>query len=316
MPRLRTFVSSLFLPAALVGVATAHAGVGSPEFDNELTVWVMPAPRPAELSWRTPGALIRTVVTNAVGEMMHVMGRKLGHMGVTLRCAATPTAPAFTWQGSMKGSNKAEFQDIVVKQGYGLGVLFHRFSGRLETAAEMQESIDQRYRTGRISWVRVGVSAPTCRRLVSWLGEMQRAGVDKYYGLAANPRLREGAGCSAFSMSFMEQGGFLERAYTPWSFDLRAPMSLIGGPETGRKISLARGLAVTRGWAKPNEPGKRIFGWDPTQAFHWLKRAAPLVRWGKPVFSTPALVERRKNAVGIVLDRRSVPTPTEAFFKN
>ena len=303
--------SAAGLPTPSFADRPAHPVAQTPtQFDNELTVWVIPAPRPAELSWRTPGGLIRRVVTNAVGGMLHIMNRKLGHMGVTVRCGQQE------WTGSMTNSIDAEFQDIVVKKGYGLGVLFHNFSGAIEPAADMYKSINERYRTGRITWVRSGISAQTCGRLMTWVSEFQKAGVDKFYGLAAQPRYREGAGCSAFSMSFLEQAGLLEPAYMPWSFDLRAPMKLIGGPLTGKRWPIARAMTITRGWAAENEPHKRIFGWDPTLGFYWVHNNVKRIERGQRVFSTPATVERRGHAVGLVLDRRNVPTPTEPFFKN
>ena len=63
--------SAAGLPTPSFADRPAHPVAQTPtQFDNELTVWVIPAPRPAELSWRTPGGLIRRVVTNAVGSVV------------------------------------------------------------------------------------------------------------------------------------------------------------------------------------------------------------------------------------------------------
>ena len=323
-----TLSATAALAPAVASPAVAAAPAVAPQFADELTVWVFPAPRPAELSWDSPGGLVRKVVANAVGSMMHLMNRKLGHMSATVRCGAQAGRPARSWQGSMTNVIDAEFNDIIVEKAYGLGVLFHNFTGAYETAADTQASIDERLpspkndkftntRKGRVTWLRYGISPMTCQRLMGWIDAFAAAGVNKFYGLAAAPRLREGAGCSAFSMSFLEQAGILEPALLPWSFDLRVPLSLVGGPLTGKKVPLLKALAVTRGWAAPSEPHKRIFGWDPTQAFNWVHRqAVPAIQRGARVFSTPAWVERRGQSLGLVLDRRSAPTPTEPYFKN
>ena len=324
MSRVRHVVAATIL---LTIAAPAAATPAAPQFADELTVWALPAPRPAELSWTTPGGLIRRVVTNSVGGMLQIMDRTLGHMGVTLRCSAQPGIPASAWQGSMIGAIKSEFTDIVVKQAYGLGVLFHNFTGRIEAAEELQASLDERLpapaqdnvtnlKMGRVAWLRYGISPSTCQRLRGWVAAFASSPASKFYGLAAAPRLREGAGCSALSMSFIEQAGLLEPALKPWSFNLGVPMSLIGGTLTGTRVPLSRAIALTRGWATPSEPQKPIFGWDPTQAFYWIKQMAPAIMHGARVFSGPAVVEQRGHSVGIVLDRRRVPTPTEPYFKN
>jgi hypothetical protein len=295
--------------ATLLSWALA-AQAAPPAFENELTVYAIPAPRPAELSWKSPGRLVRAVITNTAGAKLGIMTRTLGHMGVSVRCGEA------VWQGSMTNAVDSEFTDIVVKKGYGLGVLFHNFTGRYERAEELQKSLDQRYRNGRVAWVRFGLAAATCRRLLEYIRELDRLGVNRYYGLEARPRYREGAGCSAFSMSTVDVAGLMEPAFLRhWTFDVRAPLELVGGPLTGKKVSLFKVALTRRPWARENEPHRRIWGWDPTLAYYWLLGAVKrMTRSGAPAIAG-ATVERRRRAVGLVLDRRTVPTPTEPFWK-
>jgi hypothetical protein len=290
--------------------AAALALAAPPRFPDQITVYAIPAPRPAELSWESPGRLVRSVLVNTAGAKLGLMTRTLGHMGVHVQCGREE------WKGSMTNSVDSEFTDIVVKQKYGLGVLFHNFSGRFERPEELQKSLDERYRNGRVAWVRIGLRPETCARILKYIREFDARKVHRYYGLAARPLYGEGAGCSAFSMSTVEVAGVMEPAFLKhWTFDVRVPLALIGGPLTGKKVSIFKAAATTRPWAKPSEPHKRIWGWDPTLAYYWISDAVARVGRGAKPVAAPVVTETRGKAVGLVLDRRHVPTPTGPIWK-
>jgi hypothetical protein len=295
-------------------LAGASASAAPPKFADELTVYAIPAPRPAELRWKTPGGLVRRVLLNEVGAKLGLMDRTLGHMGVHIQCAAGGGLPAAEWKGSMTHAVEKEFTETVIKQGYALGILFHNYSGRFERPEELQKSVDERVKNGRIAFVRFGLRPETCRRLLAYVKELDARGVNRFYGLAARPRYREGAGCSAFSMSVVEVAGLLEEAFTKsWTVNVRVPLKLVGGPITGKHISIARAALYLGPWAAPNEPNKPIFAWDPTLAFDWIRAEA------QRLLAAPATADRaekRGEAFGLVYDRRQVATPTDGFWRN
>lgn len=314
----RIVVSVVFLFVAAGEAGAERSGTASATpFPDQLTLYAIPAPKPAELSWETPGKLVRNVLFNTVGAELGFFTRTLGHMGVHVQCGAANGLPALEWKGSMTNAVASEFRESVLKQGFALGVLFHNFTGRYERPDELQGSVDERYRNGRIAFVRFGIRAETCRRLLSYAEEFDRLKVNRYYGLAARARYKEGAGCSDFSVSVVEIAGLMEKAFRrSWTFDVRVPLELIGGPTTGKKVSIVK-AALARRWALASEPHRRIAGWDPTLAYRWIRDAAGSVaRGGKVPLVGAIRVERRGEALGLVLDRRTVPTPTEPFWKN
>lgn len=117
------------------------------------------------------------------------------------------------------------------------------------------------------------------------------------------PLYREGAGCSAFSMAFLELARLDEpRFRDDWSFDVRVPMSLVGGADNpGNRVTVFELFTTFRPWAREDEPHRRLVGWDPTKMFTSIRS---LARTSLRDGSIP--VERRGKALGLVLDRRSV----------
>lgn len=266
-------------------------------FDNELTLFAIPAPRLIGLSWKSPGALARRTLINEGLSF----SRAIGHAAVRVQCAATETREAAHFQGSMVSTGD-EFRQMVIKEKAGLGVLFRTVPGRLEREDELQPSLDERYRNGRVSYLRMGVSADTCHALLDYVKEYAARGVEDQYGFV-RPLHQEGAGCSAFSMSFLKLAGLMEpEMEDEWAFDVRVPMKVIGGATNpGNDVPVWKLFLLTRGWAKASEPHLRINGWDPTLMYKSIRtRAKSALRDGSEV------VEKRGRALGIVLDHRDV----------
>ncbi len=274
-------------------------------FENQLTLFAIPSPRPAELSWRSPGKLVRRVMFNKLGNMTGLgFSRSLGHAGVRLECANGEW-----FQGSMTHVDGAQFNDLLMRDRIGLGMLFDSVDGRLETAEELEETLRERYVSGRVSFLRVGISEETCLGLVDYVDAYEAEGVGGAYGLAARPLYREGAGCSAFSMAFLELANLIEpRFEEEWSFSVRVPKDLVGGSmNPGNEVSLWRLFLLTRGWADEDEEAFDVSGWDPTLMFHSIRDMAEAhVRAGGES------AEARGRAIGLVLDRRHV-APTAAL---
>lgn len=227
--------------------------------------------------WTSPGGLTRQVLLNEAGAAVLDFKHTIGHAAVRLDCAATPTRAAAKFAGAMTNANDADFRDMVLTEQVGLGVMFESVAGRLQDDAEIQADLDAAKQSGGMNYVRFGIDADVCQKLVDYAAEYRQRGIDKVYGLAVRPLYGEGAGCSAFAVSFLELGGLLEQRFRDaWSFHVRVPMwtaPLIGSPEPliggarnpGVKIPVTRVASLTRDWASPTEEGVDIAGWDPTQ---------------------------------------------------
>ncbi len=285
----------------LVAPATAIAGAADAVlFDDELILWIVPAPLPLGMTWRRPGPLVRRTIFNEATDLE----RGIGHAGVTLSCAATAARPEERWQGSARSTGD-DFRGLVFEEKAGMGILFATVPGRLEREDELQPSLELRARRGRLTWLRMGVSSETCHALVDYVAAADAAGANDQYGFV-RPLHKEGAGCTAFAMAFLELAGLVEPwMREEWVFDVRVPMELIGGElNPGNEVGVGRLLGISRGWARPDEPHLRVNGWEPTLMFHSvharsLAADAPVEQWGR--------------ATGLVLDRRD-QAPAQALL--
>jgi len=255
--------------------------------DDELTLFAIPAPKVISLSWNTPGGLARrTLLNEGLG-----LSRALGHAIVRVSC----DKGASHFQGSVVDTGD-DFKRMVLKEKAGLGVLFRTVPGALEPEADGQETIDKRYGNGRISFIRFAIAKDTCHELLDYAKAFDQAKVASQYGFV-RPLYREGSGCSAFSMAFLELAGLDEQRFrNAWSFDVRVPSSLIGD------TSVLQLLFTFRPWASETEPHQRLVGWDPTKMFKTIREFAR---------SGSEKTEKRGRAIGIVLDRRSVKPRSE-----
>jgi hypothetical protein len=279
----------------------SNAAASSPG-DDELTLFAIPAPRLSGLSWKRPGGLARRVLLGkALG-----LSRALGHAGVRVQCGATATEPAGHFQGSVFDTGD-DFRKLVLEEKAGLGVLFRTVPGALEPEADLQSTLDERYANGRVAFARIKIRRDVCQALLAYAREFQRLDVGKAYGFV-RPLYKEGAGCSAFSMAFLQLANLDEARFRDeWAFDVRVPMTLIGGQDNpGNKVSILKLMFTFRGWAKDDEPQMRLIGWDPTKMFTSLRTMAKT-----ELRSGSSAVERRGRALGIVLDRRDVAPRAE-----
>jgi len=235
------------------------------------------------------------------------MSRGIGHAAVRLECAATEDRPAGHYLGSVVATGD-EFREMVLQDKAGLGVLFTTVPGRLERADELESTFEERYRTGRVAWLRMGISSQTCHALLDYADEVEARGIGDRYGFV-RPLHQEGAGCSAFSMAFLQLAGLVEPDMRrEWTFDVRVPMPLIGGEHNpDNRVPVLRLLFISRRWADPDEPHLHLTGWDPHYMFHSIRHRARLARK-----SGDEDVEQRGRALGLVVDRRDV-VATEAL---
>ena len=257
-------------------------GAFASAWPNTLTLHAIPAPysrlNPAGMSWQSPGQLVRGVLVNELGKAALGFTRTLGHAGVHLQVGASGARKPTAFLGSVTFRDPRDFRTALLKDKIGLGMLFDAVPGRLETAEEMQHSIDVGRQTGRLASVQFLLSSDVASALVDYTQAFVARGVHEAYGLEAQPLRAEGAGCSAFSMAYLELAGILAPRFRgAWSFSVRAPEFDAGRPLIGgrkrpmNKVPLVRAALLRRGWAQTNEPGIEVFGWDPTRMAEWIQ---------------------------------------------
>ena len=266
-------------------------------------------PSPSALNWRTPHTMLKTVLENHNSGQTH----EIGHVFVGVYCSddgMAGQADVLTGMTNLTDNS----QDLLVGQGYGLGLLFHNFEGRLNTAEEGLSDIQQGVQTGRLSYLAFDISKATCQRLLSYEMEYRQRGYEQNYGLPNRPLYGEGAGCSAFGVSFLEVAGIDPKLFfSHWGRDLLVPKKLIGGPLTGDFIPVARILLNPRAaWAQPAEPNIPLSFWDPDRMHAFVGD----VKSGAVAMPLAGEVLQWGAANGLRMDARAIPTPNDAIFKN
>jgi hypothetical protein len=148
----------------------------------------------------------------------------------------------------------------------------------------------------------------TGARLIEYLEAYRARDVGKIYGGAQRPRAGEGAGCSAFAVSFVELAGLLtDELAARWSHTVRIPEPLLGGTLGGRRVGLERLLLGAHGarWAEPDEPHRTLTIFDPERIHDWI---------GEQVANgAPSVVRGRSR--GLCIDATSSATPGDPIWQ-
>lgn len=289
------------LDATDTDLRDAKDGTARP-FEHQFTLFAIPAPKLTGLSWSTPGALARrTLINEGLG-----LSRGIGHVQVRIECGALGGKPAASLQVGQSSVGE-QFKEMVLKEKAGLGVLFRTVDGVLETQELVERTVQERYASGRMSFLRAGISGASCHALLDYVKAYDAKDIEKNYGFV-RPSFQEGSGCSAFGMSFMKLAGLTEPYMAnEWRFDVNIPMTLIGGTTNpGNDVSVLRLLVLGRPWARAGEPFIRLNGWDPTLMYKSLALRAKAALAAGDSLS----VEKRGRALGMVVDRQTA-TPME-----
>jgi hypothetical protein len=267
---------------------------------HELVLFFYPSPG---LNWMNPKALaFSTVRNNFFGRP-----RSIGHVSVMIR---TPNEVALT---GMTQLNKAEGRREVLLDGYGLGILLHNFKGALEDGKELMPELEKRsHRPGHLSFLRVAANEDITNRLFEYLNEYKRKGFDQCYGMRNRPLHGEGGGCSAFAASFLEAAGLMHDDFQrEWTRTFNIPHDLIGGPITGKKVSILEMLRRADRWAQAEEPHEKGFFWDPDLMHAWLTRThskekiEPTGRFHSDLWN---------KTHGLIIDATTAKAPTGRIF--
>lgn len=289
--------------------------------ESTLTYYVFPSPR--GISWNSPRALTWSALWNML-PTRHEVEHSIGHVNVEMDCRnpdsggmgvvagrSVAIAGRSVVTAGMTTAATDNSRQMILSDGYGLGVLLLSLPGRLEFGADLAPQLPKRFETGDISVIKFRISDETCQRLLDYRSEYESRGYSANYGLPNRPRYGEGAGCSAFGTSFLEVAGLLtEEHFREWTRTIRFPEWTIGGPITGRKVSIAKLLfSFSSRWANKDEPHQEVFFWDPDLMHEWIVRNFDSNREGFTYFSDG-------NAKGMTIDARDVATPNEPFWKH
>ncbi len=268
---------------------------------DEFILYFYPSPG---LNWSCPAGL---VLTSAIHKLLN---RKyaIGHVSVQLKSFAHPELSFHT---GMTQVDRHQGKKEVLWKGYGFGILFFDFQGRLESETDLAEGVTRFSAHQNLYSLTFKINATTSKRIHEFLVEFKKCGAFHHYGSPHRPRFKEGGGCGVFAAACLEIAGLLDSEYVQaWQRRVRVPQDLVGGPGVGRKVSLWKLLSRFH-WATANEPAIDYSIWDPDLMVEWVKkkRAQELV---SP--SGKLVVEPEQNSIGLTVDVQNRPCPQESLF--
>ncbi len=282
--------------------------------DYELTLYTIP-PRHV-IDFASPRSMFFSAARNVFVMHRSLPRFNMGHVFIELKSDD---------EYLITGSSKERTLFLGGKEflkGYGLGLLFHPFPGRLDTKERLLYKMSFRYHTGNIRFITFKLQKTTFQRLVNYLAEYKRKGYYRIYNGCNEPRKGNGAGCTAFAISFLEISGILQPEWVnAWAQRVNVPLSLIGGPLTGKKVSWLDILAA-RQWAQEGEAAEFFEIYDPTLIYQWIGKtwleknsASSEALSESPANSfAPMISTKRNKALGLIIDFSSIPTPEDPIL--
>lgn len=237
------------------------------------------------INWKSPKALASSVVKNEGLRYLNGNKRLLGHVSIKIKCGERELITAMT-------SRDGETKRTVLKEHSGLGVLFHIFPGELEGPDKLNPEIASKRKSGRVHSATYLISDSACEAMFEHYENFVRNGGPNNYGFPLDTLGGEGAGCSAFGVSFLQTAKIANPDHLKqWSGSVWVPKEFIGpynskkyfqagqapyeNLDGGEDVKLIPLLASTKRtkWATAQTPGARYLEFfDPDTMFKWMEK--------------------------------------------
>lgn len=265
---------------------------------------------PFGINWSSPQALAFSTLANQLGGT-----HTIGHAFAGVRCDGDDGMAPYSSITGMTSEGDTEEKELLLKEKVGFGIFWHNFKGRLQHSDEAVKSLALLEKQKRVRTVNFSISPKTCRRLQRYSKEYEMHKIWGAYGLSLDPLLREGAGCTAYAVSFLRVAGIpTDELRKEWSRTVNIPMRYIGGSLNPKKrvdiLKLALNPMAGK-WATENQPHKVIFFWDPDLMYGWAKRASKRSNKG---MKTDQLEISSPSKRQIEIDARGVKTPEGSIW--
>lgn len=280
-------------------------------FADELKIHLFRSP--LGINWKTPWKLATSTLVNQIAPVGDRRAFSISHVFVEVKC---DSLNKHIYRG-MTSATSTEERDLLFKQHYGLGIMFHSYVGLYEKEDTIVGHIESYRGDKRRSELAYEISSSTCRRLLDYAQEYEDLGYGNHYsGLQADPLKREGSGCSAFAVSFLRVGGLMSDYTKEWQQIIDVPLRLIGGPITGKKVKLLYVLSHPGAKWNSKEPHYHLEAWDPELMHAWVKRTFLQVQDGTYTAEEKPLIMAEGNSFKLKFDYSQRPTPSGPFWLN
>ncbi|WP_374028705.1 hypothetical protein [Bdellovibrio bacteriovorus] len=235
---------------------------------SELELIFYRAPKP--LDWRTPGHLVRSSLRNM---RMKVAGKNyphpISHVNIRLQCGNEPSI----YRGMTSYKSNASYLWDFFGKGQALDTFIINVPGRFYRNEEILAWLPYLKKKGYVRSLELQLNDEQCARAQRYLKLYEDLGLDQIYGgLRSLPHEGEGAGCSAFAVSFLQiLDLFPESVDRAWRRELRVPLELMRTRSQSPRIGVLGYLrGRDRAWASPAEKHFVLKFWDPELMYNWV----------------------------------------------
>ena len=272
---------------------------------QELIVYVVPPPE--KINWESPSTLMRTTFSNTLKTTFGSKQYPIGHLYIGLRHRENGEE---LWTGISRAPKNSTNRKVI-REGYGLGILFADIEGRLQLTDEVKESISNIEENFSSSYLRIDLSEENYQRLKDYVIEYDQRNYASIYNGLNKPRKGLGAGCAEFGMSFFEVAGIDVSVWKDsWSVEVLVPENLVGGFGSNRHISLLK-ILLTRKWASEEDPHFVFRVFEPYLMHQWIEE-----QWSTEgeKLSCGWVTEKNSEVKGLFLDKTEHVSPEDPIF--
>lgn len=261
---------------------------------------------PKGINWSTPWTMTYSTLKNSIVNTHGKRAFAISHVFVEVKCDSTGEH-ILRGQTSTDDSNERE---LLFKLKYGMGVMFHTYKGKYEKEEAILKDMAPYEGSSRRGTFTALINAKTCQRLLQWEREYDASGDwNKYSGLQADPLKGEGAGCSAYGISFMKTAGILEPFTEQWKNIIDVPKRFVGGPLTGNRVDILKLLFHPGARWNNKEPHIHLEAWNPENMLRWVKKTHDIVQHGGELPGYKIQIETLKDQKSVIVDLRGRATP-------
>lgn len=288
-----------------------YTGVALASNYSEPSITIYFIPPSEQLSWETPRALARTVLKNYLLAFFVGPSHPIGHSAVQISCSKSPDEyDTSTWAAVTGGSVEGDLARFL--SGAGFDLLRQDFAGEMINSARTRDDINLNLSKGTVRWITIKLSSESCEREVRYYSRFVAKGIYKRFGASGHPRDLTGAGCTSFSLSFLDVVG-LRLPMARFERQLHVPIDLFRS-EMNKPIYPWELLVTSypNRWAYDGEPQVLLKILDPSKVYDWIGS----VWYSQQDLGIPLSVEKGRlgDSIGLLVDARSIPTPVEPLF--
>jgi hypothetical protein len=268
---------------------------------------------PLGINWSTPWLMTFSTLKNSLANTHGMRAYAISHVFVELNCQASGVH-IYRGQTSTDDSNERE---LIFKEKYGMGVMFHSYKGKFEKDESILKDMAPYEGSERRGTFTALISPQTCQRMLNYVQEYEDRGYGHMYsGLQADPLKGEGAGCSAFAMSFLRIAGLVESFTDHWKNIIDVPKRFVGGPLTGQKVNILKILTHPAAKWSNKEPHIHLEAWNPERMLEWVQKTHDHIQHGGLLNDYQTQINSVGDSKEVIVDLSHKPTPTGSFWLN